>query len=791
MKSFLAICLSLIFLPAFSASALPRNENIAPNPGFEENAAWGAVGKGFAYDTAQHHSGARSIRCENGSPDEVSGAMLAVVIDPPINHPFRVSGWSRADHAEVVQDYTIYLDVFYEDGTPLWGQKADFKPGTHDWQYSELIFPVKKPVKRIEVYVLFRKAKGTVWFDDIVVSLSPFKFTGVSVSPGLFGGGAGLLAGTSLPAAWTVRSTQPDGGVVSEYSGDAPHIRILEPGPFPQGGRFVITAKDRLLGETIEQRVDIPADAPDAKPQPYRVWTENAMVRIMPNALPSGGGAVPQATISLARNEYESFQLAVLPAPGVALRNIAVDPPVLRRVGDGAALPPSAFCWYQEGYVRMDQLIPHPADPTAAAGWWPDALLPVDTLNVKPGFTQALWCTVHASADALPGVYVGEMALRPEGRPETRVSLRVEVYDFTLPVRGHMKTAFALMDGFLERIYGKPLDPELRRRYGVYLLEHRLNPDDISRTAPPALDDLKCYAGKGINAFNVLNMVEERGTAPWVCYSELPVYTPEFLQKIQDRLDPYVAQLHKTGLAPLGYIYTFDERGKEFYPVIRDFFGMVKRRYPELHTLTTASLPQDPAVLDELNVDWACPLTSVYDFEKAKRCRAAGHQVWGYVCMGPGHPYANLLCDHPLIEARLLWWQAFQQEMDGILYWGLNIWDRPGNDKPIDTSKGPLLEWSITTGGDYPSLHGDGRLLYAGPEGPIGSIRLEAIRDGLEDFEYLWLLGDRDNAHEACLPVTRSMTDFTRDPSVLTRTRAEIAARIAARPKSTCVPRQR
>ncbi len=770
-----------LLLLAVSAAALSRNENVVPNPGFEEDASWSPVGKGFAYDATQHHSGGRSLRCENAGPDEVSGAMLAVVLDPPVNHPFRVSGWSRADHAGVMQDYNLYLDVFYEDGTPLWGQKAEFKPGTHDWQYSELVFPVAKPVKRIEVYVLFRKARGTVWFDDVVVSLAPFKFTGVSVSPGLFGTGAGLLAGTSLPAAWAVRSTQTEGCVVSEYTGDALPIHIVEPAPFPKGGFFVVTAKDRLLGETIAQRVDMPADTSEAKPLPYRVWTENAMTRLMPYAMPSSGaGAVPEAAISLARNEYESFQLAVLPAPGVALKNVSVDPPVLSRAGDGATLPPFAFCWYQEGYVRVETLAPHPADPTAAAGWWPDALLPVDRFNVAPGFTQALWFTVHAPADALPGVYTGELVIRPEGQAETRVSLRVEVYDFTLPVRGHMKTAFALMDGFLERVYGKPLNPELRRRYGAYLLEHRLNPDDISRTTPPDIDDLKYYADKGINAFNVLNMVEGRGNVPWVCYSELPVYTPAFLKSVQDRLDPYIAELRKTGLAPLGYIYTFDERGKEFYPVIRDFFGMVKRRYPELHTLTTAGVPQEPAVLDDLNVDWLCPLTSNYDLDKAARCRAAGHQVWSYVCLGPRYPYANWLCDHPLIEARLLWWQAFQQKMDGFLYWGLNIWDRPGNDKPIDPKMGSFLDWSITTGGEYAWLHGDGRMLYAGPDGPIGSIRLEAIRDGLEDYEYLCMLGDVDKAREACLPVTRSLTEYSRDPVVLAKTRAEIAAKITA-----------
>jgi hypothetical protein len=191
---------------------------------------------------------------------------------------------------------------------------------------------------------------------------------------------------------------------------------------------------------------------------------------------------------------------------------------------------------------------------------------------------------------------------------------------------------------------------------------------------------------------------------------------------------------------------------------------------------------QDPAAMRDLNVDWNCPLTAWYQFAEAEKCRAAGRQVWAYVCLGPRYPYANWLADDPLIEARVIGWQAYQQQMDGLLYWGLNIWDRPHNDRPVDPQQGPFLDWSITTGGDYDWLHGDGRLLYAGPDGPIGSIRLANLRDGLEDYEYLWLLsdraGDREVGRAACRPVTGDLTSFTRDPPALYAQREAIARQI-------------
>ena len=104
------------------------------------------------------------------------------------------------------------------------------------------------------------------------------------------------------------------------------------------------------------------------------------------------------------------------------------------------------------------------------------------------------------------------------------------------------------------------------------------------------------------------------------------------------------------------------------------------------------------------------------------------------------------------------------------------------NDKPIDPADGPRLKWSITTGGRWPALHGDGELLYAGTHGPIGSIRLANIRDGLQDYEYLWLLSQRaggiEAARAACLPVTTSLTEFTRDPAALAAQRHAIARKL-------------
>ena len=109
-----------------------------------------------------------------------------------------------------------------------------------------------------------------------------------------------------------------------------------------------------------------------------------------------------------------------------------------------------------------------------------------------------------------------------------------------------------------------------------------------------------------------------------------------------------------------------------------------------------------------------------------------------------------------------------------------------GNNGPIDPEKeGPLLKWNVTSGEpgkSWANLHGDGTLIYPGVNGPIGSIRLANIRDGLEDYEYLHkyarLCGSKEKARKACEPVTKTLETFTRKPSVLQGQRDRLALEI-------------
>ena len=162
--------------------------------------------------------------------------------------------------------------------------------------------------------------------------------------------------------------------------------------------------------------------------------------------------------------------------------------------------------------------------------------------------------------------------------------------------------------------------------------------------------------------------------------------------------------------------------------------------------------------------------------------------------------------DHPGTELRLWPWQSWQYGVQGILIWATTYWTS-GSAFPPPKVQDPWtdpMSWSNDAGATFGN--GDGRLLYppdrdpvAGKPpvlgGPVDSIRWEMLRDGIQDYEYLYMLrqkveaaqsrGDRSatvNAAAALLSVppeiTSDMTTFTSDPRVLLTQREKIARTI-------------
>jgi hypothetical protein len=241
------------------------------------------------------------------------------------------------------------------------------------------------------------------------------------------------------------------------------------------------------------------------------------------------------------------------------------------------------------------------------------------------------------------------------------------------------------------------------------------------------------------------------GTAPNLKRENRKVYTPEFIAQFTDMLRAYADHLRVRGWIDMAYVYTFDEAPKKYWPEVRKIARAIKKVAPEFRIIQCLNQPQGVKALADV-IDVFDVYVAQYQKTGVSDLQKRGTKVWLAVCCYPmDHP--NLFIEYPLIDARMLPMFCWKYGAEGFEYWSPNSWGKNWRRKP--PHQWPNEPWDPNTFGRY---NGDGYLLYPGPDGePYPSIRLEAFRDGMEDYEYLWLLRSLvKKARAAGIPTERA-----------------------------------
>lgn len=196
-----------------------------------------------------------------------------------------------------------------------------------------------------------------------------------------------------------------------------------------------------------------------------------------------------------------------------------------------------------------------------------------------------------------------------------------------------------------------------------------------------------------------------------------------------------------------------DEPSEENVTDYRILVGMVRKYMPGLPILDAT---MNTALAGSVDI-W-CPQGQEFqkhrDFFASQR--ALGDRIWFYTCCFPGGPWLNRLMDMELLRPALLGWYAALAGLDGFLHWGFNLY-QPKQD-PFQCN---VVDW----GGGKMLPVGDTHIVYPGAGGPWSSLRLEAQREGLEDYELLRRLqAQRPATAKAILArAIRSFDDYTKD----------------------------
>jgi len=534
---------------------------------------------------------------------------------------------------------------------------------------------------------------------------------------------------------------------------------------------------------------------------------ESSMRKVMWEDLPFKGMIGGEAVLFLAGDEEESVQVVVLVFKDV--RGLRA-----KLSWQDESCPLEAELGWM-GHVKTQA----PPYQVPYVGWWPDPILTfLEEVDVPADHAESLWVTVRAPRGTPAGWHSGSIELASADGGSVRVAIRVKIFGFDLPPKRHLPLAITWADR-TQYVYAKSeaereaylkavaeglkpseaTDPavrrmlEIRRRTADFLLRKRVDPDHIYRSSPPDLDEVEEWLQKGMTCFNIVYVPRARNVKAG------QPYPASGKRRLLDILERTVPEVRRRGLMRYAYVYGFDEVREDNFAAMIDVLGEIKRRWPDLKIMTTAR-DLDYGRINGLTkvIDIWVPLTPGFSktLDAINDARAGGDEVWWYICIGPKHPYANWLIEYPAIEARLLMgYMAFRMGTQGFLYYQMSRWVHKDYADPIKKpiTTGPLTDWDPRS---YKENNGDGSIFCGGPDGPLSTIRLENIRDGLEDYEYLWMVrraleqlesgakseprpGWEAEARERLVigpPLMNMMTDFTHDPVVLVRHRDRLGA---------------
>lgn len=497
-----------------------------------------------------------------------------------------------------------------------------------------------------------------------------------------------------------------------------------------------------------------------------KIWSESSLFKIFPEDNPEPSNQKDSILkISLARKERESIQ--------IALRNNGNDTCTVQAIlteiknrQTGMSIPKDVISTYEVKYHPV--IIPsYYEGPT---GYWPDMLVPTDTIKIPPQTTSAFWLTFYAPETLPPGDYKGVLELQSNSFDPVELELNIHVFEFALPDSPTLKTDFGFSwENALKSAQfltgEKPNASSVASEYLQNAIEHRVTLRELTQLPLPKTPN---YDQELSNILPKIQRLIKEGINTFTIPPQL-INQPEHLKTLYSFLQ--TNNLLKQSFVPL-WEYPKEEDKEKLLNTITQW----KTLTPDLPLMvTTRGL--NP-ILPE-NVDIWCIHTPVMDtqfnryiLEKIQ----AGKKVWWCVNHAPPRPYANFFLDFAGIEHRIFFWQTWMLGIKGVHYWCINY------SKENNPQKCPL---------DVIPTNGDGFLVYPGKEGPLNSIRWEIIRDGIEDYDYLNIfsllikeLKENGNNPELLQQAEKvynfqefcpDLVNFSRDPNLLLSKRIEIA----------------
>lgn len=511
-------------------------------------------------------------------------------------------------------------------------------------------------------------------------------------------------------------------------------------------------------------------------------------------------------TMNVARGETATFQFAVrsaLPIEGLTAKVT---------FSNGDSTLQNITVGFVE-YARVGNPTPNAAKDAivSPSGYYPDPVFIVPSIDVKRDITQPIWIRVDVPKTALPGLYSGTITIGGSlagDKFEMTDQMNLRVYPVVLNEPSLMVTNWYSMDPKVTKhFYGH--DVELYSQDYWNILEAFAEKmaycyQNMALISPVSLTQFTLQDGKYsfdfTNFDRTVELFEKAGIDKRIEGGHLG-------SRAGDWMSPFIVNV-PVGNKPSGEVITValpaeNDSTKtyiaQFIPALvahlkdkgwydkymqhiadEPIGGASAASYVAISKLVKAAAP-DIKIIEACHskdleniIDVWVPQLDYYSSDNAfyQERQKAGDEVWFYTCLAPQGQFANRFLDQPLIKTRLLHWINYKYGATGYLHWGLAHW---GTDDPYNQTTLMNTEGGNTLpGGDCWIVYPDNGTLH-------GSIRLDAMRDGIADYELLKMLALKDKtlADELCRQTIFNWTLYNTEPGHLRKTRRTILEKLS------------
>lgn len=399
----------------------------------------------------------------------------------------------------------------------------------------------------------------------------------------------------------------------------------------------------------------------------------------------------------------------------------------------------------------------------------PDALCPYtdgESFTLAANTSQAFMIWVETTAQTSSGDYEATLQIKDAAEREIKIAtVFLHVWDFTLSDETAATVSMDLSAYEISKISGRG---DLYQNYYDFLLKNR-----ISAYSLP-FDVMSEEAEEYMNNPRVRSFMANRSSAS--------------VAQLAERL-----QQNKIWADKAFFYYVDEPKDLEALERIAYYGTILKNIYPDYRMVSPFFTPgtvqatgQDylTYMADYINI-W-CPKAMLFTtdedyinvsgaqppffeawqedlygtfYERIQAEKTGGDTLWWYTCWDPTAPYITLNMEEKGVNHRILFWQQKYFNVDGFLYFSVNEWEDDSWNSHEKFNSENNTVW------------GDGQLIYCGTklgfEVPVASLRLNSVRDGIEDFEYLTMLEKTiggEKVHELISKITDSVVNYTDDP---------------------------